>query len=129
MLFMPRTTTKPKPLNLGSETIGERIARLRKQHGYTQAELADEMGIIQKLISDYERGRIRPHPEMLARFAVTFDVTTDELIGLKRLKAKKPLKNRRLQLRLNRVGELSKNDQETIIRMIDSLLKNGSASA
>ena len=64
---------------------------------------------------------------MMAKLATIFDVTTDELIGLKRLKTKKPLKNRRLQLRLNRLSELSKNDQETIIRMIDSLLKKPSS--
>lgn len=87
------------------------------------------MGIIQKLISDYERGRIRPHPEILARFATILEVSADELLGLKPLKTKKPLKNRRLQLRLNRIDELSKADQETIIRMLDSLLKNPATNA
>lgn len=124
MIFMPRTKTESKT---SSSTIGERVAQLRKQFGYTQAELAQELGIMQKLVSDYERGRIRIPPEMMAKLATIFDVTTDELIGLKRLKTKKPLKNRRLQLRLNRLSELSKNDQETIIRMIDSLLKKPSS--
>ncbi len=123
-MLMPRTKIESKT---SAPTIGGRVAQLRKQFGYTQAELARELGIMQKLVSDYERGRIRIPPEMLAKLATTFDVSTDELIGLTRLKTKKPLKNRRLQLRLNRLAELSKNDQETIIRMIDSLLKKPAA--
>ena len=121
MMFMPRTKT---PSKTEASAIGGRVAQLRKQFGYTQTELARELGILQKLVSDYERGRIRIPPEVLAKLATTFEVSTDELIGIQRLKTKKPLKNRRLQLRLNRLSELSKNDQETIIRMIDSLLKN-----
>jgi DNA-binding XRE family transcriptional regulator len=39
----------------GQETLGRRIARLRKERGYTQVELAEKIGIIQVLISDYER--------------------------------------------------------------------------
>jgi len=120
MLFMPRTNNKAKT---AAPTIGGRVAELRKQFGYTQSELAEELGIMQKLVSDYERGRIRIPPEVLAKLATAFEVSTDELIGVKRLKTRRPLKNRRLQLRLNRPGELSKSDQETIIRMIDSLLK------
>jgi transcriptional regulator with XRE-family HTH domain len=50
--------------------------------GYTQVELAEKIGIIQVLISDYERDKLRPHPEVIVRFAHALNVTTDELLGL-----------------------------------------------
>ena len=54
-MSMPRgSKLKLPPLYLGKETIGKRIARLRKERGYTQVELAEKMNIIQTLISDYE---------------------------------------------------------------------------
>jgi predicted transcriptional regulator len=52
---------------LGSEK--EKKTGLRKERGYTQAELAERMRIIQALISDYEGDKLRLHSEMVIRFA------------------------------------------------------------
>jgi transcriptional regulator with XRE-family HTH domain len=74
---MPRKSKlKLPPIDLGSESLGQRIARLRKEKGYTQVELAKKMGIVRVLVSDYERERIRPHYEMIIRLALALDVTT-----------------------------------------------------
>ncbi len=116
------STLEPPPIDLGTETIGERIARVRKDRGFTQTELANEMGIIQKLISDYERDRLRPHPEMLARFSLALEVSTDELVGLKKIKTSKTISNRRLLRRLTQIEGLPKKAQDTIINMIDLAL-------
>ena len=84
MDIMPQVSKyKLPPLKLGKETLGQRIARLRKERGYTQIELAKKIGITQVLVSDYERERLRPHYEMIIRFALALGVTTDELLGLK----------------------------------------------
>jgi len=123
MIHMSRPSTlEPPPIDLGTETIGERIARVRKHRGFTQTELANEMGIIQKLVSDYERDRLRPHPEMLARFAIALELSTDELIGLKKIKTSKTISNRRLLRRLAQIEALPKKAQDTIINMIDLTL-------
>ena len=54
---MPRKNTDT-PRGGESETVGQRLARLRKERGWTQVELAERIGIIQSLISDYERDRL-----------------------------------------------------------------------
>jgi transcriptional regulator with XRE-family HTH domain len=51
-------------LELGEETTGQRIARIRKERGYTQNELAERIGTIQALVSDYERDKLRLNAEM-----------------------------------------------------------------
>ena len=38
----------------GEESIGRRLARIRKERGLTQIELAEKIGIIQSLVSSYE---------------------------------------------------------------------------
>ncbi len=43
-----------EPLNLGNETIGQRIARIRKMKKITQKELAKIIGIPRSLVSNYE---------------------------------------------------------------------------
>ena len=37
------------------DTLGGRIARLRKEKGMTQLELADRMGVTDKAVSKWER--------------------------------------------------------------------------
>lgn len=37
---------------LAEESIGQRIARLRKQNGITQTDLAELLGVTQPLVSD-----------------------------------------------------------------------------
>jgi transcriptional regulator with XRE-family HTH domain len=121
---MPRKSQlKLPPLKLGNESLGERLGRLRKQKGFTQVELAQKMGIIQSLVSDYERDKLRPHPEMIARFAVALDVSADEILGLARpAKTNGTTKNRRLLRRLQQIDKLPKRDQDALIRTIDAFL-------
>ena len=45
----------------GLAEIGERIARLRKERGITQVEMAELLGLSQPVVSDYERGALRLH--------------------------------------------------------------------
>ncbi|MCP3921720.1 MAG: helix-turn-helix transcriptional regulator, partial [Desulfobacterales bacterium] len=51
------------------EPLGERLARLRKEQGHTQIELAEKIGITQVLVSNYERNRLRPNYDMIISFA------------------------------------------------------------
>jgi ribosome-binding protein aMBF1 (putative translation factor) len=62
---------KLPPLELTDESIGERIARLRKHQGLTQQQLGEKIGISFNIVSDYERGRLRLYDEMVSRFALT----------------------------------------------------------
>ncbi|MEM7782800.1 MAG: helix-turn-helix transcriptional regulator [Planctomycetota bacterium] len=86
--------------------------------------LAETMGIIQGLVSDYERDKLRPHAEMVVRFALALEVSNDELLGLKKMKTSKTISNRRLLRRLQQIEALPKKAQDTIIGMIDLALKN-----
>jgi len=68
------------PIEWDKETIGERVARIRKERGYTQVELAGKIGILQTLVTDYENNRLRLSAEMAVRFALALDVWLDELL-------------------------------------------------
>ncbi len=111
------------PLDLGQESIGQRIARLRKEKGFTQAQLAEQMGLVQALISEYERGKIRLYDEMIARFAIALDVSADILIGLKQSKSKSSQPSLQIVRRLKKIEELSQSQQKTLFQTIDTFLK------
>lgn len=119
---------KLPPLDCGDETLGQRLARLRKQKGFTQVELAEKIGIIQALVSDYERDKLRPHAEMVLRLAIALDISTDELLGKESPALKtSAVKNRRFLRRMQLIDQLPKRDQEALLRTIDAFLSKGGA--
>jgi transcriptional regulator with XRE-family HTH domain len=67
--------------------IGERLARLRKASGLTQAELANRLGVPQPNISYYESGQVRMYADMLAQIARTLGVSADDILGIQQRKA------------------------------------------
>jgi len=107
------------------ETLGQRLSRYRRERGLTQIELAKKMESIQTLISDYERDQLRPHPEMLVKFAAALEVSADELLGLKN-KPRQPLSSRRWIRRVQDIEKLSKRDQDALVRTIDAFLAKAS---
>ena len=121
----PRTRKLPK-IDLGSEPIHERIARLRKQQGLTQAQLAKKTGFTQGQISAFENGARGISAELAARLAIALDVTTDELIGLNSKKNGKSYSVEfRLPLvrRMKKIQDLPKRRQKEVLQGIDLLLK------
>ena len=121
---MPRRSKlKLPPLNLGEETIGKRIARLRKERGYTQAELSDKMGLIQALVSDYERDKLRLHAEMVSRFALALEVTSDQLLGLNNNRKNSDKLSLKILRRSKKIEALPPGQQKTLLKTIDTFLK------
>jgi transcriptional regulator with XRE-family HTH domain len=127
--IMARKSTPKQSRDEASETIGQRLARLRKERGWTQVELAERVGIIQSLISDYERDRLRMNPEMVVRFAAALEITTDEL--LQPNAQKRPLRPRaslRVLRRLEKIEKLPAHQQSTLLKTIDTFLRGATGT-
>jgi transcriptional regulator with XRE-family HTH domain len=122
---MPRKSTlELPPLDYGDETVGQRLARIRKEHGYTQVDLAKKIGIIQSLVSDYETDRLRLSAEMTVRFALALDVSTDDLLNPKaknRTARKKP--SLKIMRRIEEIEKLPPRRQAFVLTALDSLLR------
>ncbi len=125
-LFMPkRPTLKLPPLDYGNETVGQRLARLRKERGYTQVELAKKMGLIQALVSAYELDKTRLSAEMAVRFAIALDVTVDDLVNPKTAKKKNARKQPSLKVvrRMEEIEKLPPRQQAFVLSALDSILR------
>lgn len=61
--------------------FGQRLRDLRKQAGYTQAELAEKVGMSQYTISNYEQEARQPPLELLVQLADVLGTSTDYLLG------------------------------------------------
>ena len=60
-----------------------RLKELRLQHGFSQEELAEKIGIKQNSYSDWEHGKSKPNYEKLEKIADFFGVSLDWLFGRK----------------------------------------------
>jgi transcriptional regulator with XRE-family HTH domain len=115
---------KLEPLFTENDTIGQRVARIRKEKGYSQKQIAEKIGIIQELVSSYETGRLKLSAEMLLRFAVALDASIDDLMSLKTTKKNKNNARLTIMRRLIKIESLASNQRKFILRTIDSLIKS-----
>jgi transcriptional regulator with XRE-family HTH domain len=107
------------------ETIARRLARLRKERGITQQEMAELLDVSQPIVSDYERGELRLHGELIVKVAGILGVSADELLGIETRARTGKIANRRLLRRIEQIDQLPKRDQEALLRTIDAFLSKG----
>lgn len=60
--------------------VGDNCARIRKQRGWTQEELAERSGLSQQYLSDLERGKRNPTVLTIFELAQALEVSHIELM-------------------------------------------------
>ncbi len=111
----------------GKETQGQRLARLRRAAGVTQAELAKAIGTSQRMIAYYERHSMELPARYLPQMAKTLGVSVDQLLGVESVTTASP-KEGRLLRKLKEVNRLPEKDQKAVIYYIDALLTKQTSS-
>lgn len=123
--LQPAPTIEPMALarrKEEKESIGERLARFRRERGLTQVELAEKLGVGQPIVSDYERGELRLHGQVIVELTRILGVSADEILGLEKTKTNGSIKNRRLLRRLQELDSLPRRDQQAILRTVNAFL-------
>jgi transcriptional regulator with XRE-family HTH domain len=59
-----------------------RIKELREKACFTQAELAEYLGVKRVTVAQWERGENKPRVDTLIKMSKLFKVTTDDLLRL-----------------------------------------------
>ena len=122
---MPKKSKlKLKPVDMGKETLGERLARLRKERGLTQKQVAEQTGLVQELVSNYELDKLRLNAEMIVRLAEVLSVTTDELLRGKKKSTASSRRQPSLKLlrRMEQIENLPPYRQRALLTTIDGFL-------
>jgi transcriptional regulator with XRE-family HTH domain len=109
-----------------SRTLGKRLADFRKMRGYNQRELAQRVGIVQVVVSDYETGKLRLSAEMALRFAAALDVPIQKLLHTSQPLPVEPARkhSRHVLRRLEQIERLPRRKQEALLTTIDTFLQN-----
>ena len=103
------------------KAFGMRLKELRKQKGWTQKELANQIDIRFAQLNKYECGMHIPPIEKLVQLGDVLGVTLDYLIMGNRDQIQ-TLHNMRLIERLQELEGFDSGDQEAIITMIDAMI-------
>jgi len=115
---MPRKL-KPK---MSGEAFGERLARLRKNAGLTQRDLAAQLGISHRMVAYYEAQTDHPPALLLPTLTEILGVTTDELLGVKPLREDSRPTNQRLWRRFRQIERLPAKERKQLLGIIDAVL-------
>lgn len=70
---------------MDSKLVGNFIARLRREKGYTQKQLADKLSVTDKAVSRWETGKGYPDIQILVSLGEVLGVSLNELLSGKRL--------------------------------------------
>jgi transcriptional regulator with XRE-family HTH domain len=110
-----------KKINDALSSFGKRLATLRKAAGYTQLQLADEIGATRRMIAYYESESQHPPANMLVDLAKALNVSADALLGIE------PIKNvpvsSRLERRIRQIEKLGPKPRKQITQLIDTFVE------
>ncbi len=103
------------------QAFGKRLKELRKQKGWTQKELANQLDIRYSHLNKYENGMHAPPLEKLIQLADIFDVSLDFLVmGLPMEDS--PIRNELLHKRFKALETFDEVDKATVINVIDAII-------
>ena len=105
------------------QTLGARIAQLRKEQNITQVQLAETLGVSQQTVNAYEMGHRRVPVSALSVLANALAISLEELIGTPQpAGAKKRGPAPKLLQQVERIQRLPKAQQRFVMQMIDTVL-------
>jgi transcriptional regulator with XRE-family HTH domain len=99
-------------------SFGKRLLEARKNKGFSQEDLAGQLGTKGPAIGRYERDEMRPSIDVAAKIANILDVSLDWLVGHTDME----LDGRMLE-RIQEVTQMKDKDREHVFAMLDAFIK------
>jgi len=110
-----------KKMNEQLSNFGKRLGVLRKAAGYTQQQLADEIGATRRMIAYYESESQHPPANMLVDLVKALTISADELLGIKPSQATPA--GSRLERRIKKIETLGPKPRKQILQLIDTFIE------
>lgn len=109
-----------------SGNFGQRLAELRKAAGFTQVELAAELGISQRMVAYYESPSATPPANLLPAIATALGVSIDDLFGrTPKRRLVKQEGDSRLRRRLLAIEKLDMAEKRQVLQLLDAFIERG----
>jgi transcriptional regulator with XRE-family HTH domain len=104
--------------------FGSKIIQLRKDNSLSREDLAKQVGTSSAIIGRYERNEITPSVDVAAKIAEALEVSLDYLVG----NSSVVIKDKKMLYRLELLDKIAEDDKNTILKVVDSFLKDAQAN-
>ena len=99
-------------------SFSTRFMSLRKEHGLTQPQMADKVGIHLTQVRRYESGEAQPSLDILKRIALTFNVSADWLI----FEDGEREPQDELKLKFEAIKQMDEEELKSVTSILDALI-------
>lgn len=113
----------PTSFVLDMANFPERLRELRQQRQLTQVRIAELIDVGIRVYHRWENGAATPHFDALLRLADVLGVSLDTLTGREPTRTDTPIHNHELHRLYQQVDQLSDEDQQALIVLLDGLVK------
>jgi transcriptional regulator with XRE-family HTH domain len=103
-------------------TTGQKIRKLRRERNWTQAELGEKANINFSNLNRYELDRLKPGPKMLAKLALAFGVTAEDLLGGEESPEHGAFQDEELLKCFQQAQSLAEEDRAAIKRLVQAMV-------
>lgn len=109
------------------ESFGGRLARFRKAAGFSQRDLAAELGISHRMVAYYEKQTEHPPTHLMPLLTKALGVSADQILGLEKTQESGRRRDTKLWRRFSQVEKLPPEKRKPIIQLMDAFLKSEKA--
>lgn len=102
--------------------LGTNIRAARKAKGWTQKELAEQIGSNASYVNRLEIGKVNPSVGVLERIADALECSLDHLVKGQGDDPEVHVRDKSLAERLRLIDALEEKDRETLLHLIDTML-------
>jgi len=99
-------------------SLRTRLINLRKEHGYTQQQMADTIGIHVNSLKKYEAGQAQPSLDVLKKIALSLHISTDFLL----FEEHERVPQDELALQFEAINTMQDDEQMIIREVLESLI-------
>jgi transcriptional regulator with XRE-family HTH domain len=104
--------------------FGERLYQLRLEKGFSQQQIAERVAVTQQAYAGWERSTTALRPLDIAKLAAAFEVSADELLGLKSIAKRKGGPVGRAHRLFEKVSGLSRKQQQKVLDSVELMIGN-----
>lgn len=101
-------------------SIGKKLKKHRTEKGITQSQLAENTGIYQKNISDYEADLVTPSILMIKKIAEALDLSLDYLLS----DDAHIIKDKRITRASKEIDKMRDEEKKYILEVIEAFIRD-----
>lgn len=113
-----------RPPTKEAPEFGKRLSALRKERGWTQADMAQRLDMTIKMVAYFEREATNPTQKTLHKLSEVFEISPAEFLAQEQEhKNSKPGPASKLERLVAELSQLPRGKQKMIVDMLEGFLK------